>query len=150
MVELVEERPGLEGVGLDDDRRALGREAPHHDLGGPGHIAGQVGHRQAALPGQLEVAGQDEDGIEEDEGAVAGVGLLVSGHVDAERPDRHPDLGRGHPDAVGRREHGVEQVGGQRLLVGADLGHRVAHPLEHVVGDADDGPDGHEFLASVL
>src|SRR5581483_7595249 len=77
MVELVEQGPGLEGVGLDHPDGAVGRQPADDHVGRPGDVAGEVGDRQAALPGQLLVAGEDEDGIEEDEGAVAGIGLPV-------------------------------------------------------------------------
>src|SRR5581483_6487172 len=69
MVELVEQGPGLEGVGLDHPDGAVGRQPADDHVGRPGDVAGEVGDRQAALPGQLLVAGEDEDGIEEDEGA---------------------------------------------------------------------------------
>src|SRR5581483_7139355 len=134
MVELVEKGPGFEGVGLDHPHSAVGGDPPDDDLRGPGDVAGEVGDRQAPLAGQFLVAGQDEDGIEQHERAVAGVGLLVAGDVDGEGPERHADLGSGDADARRRGEHRVEQVGGQGLLLGADVGHGVGHPLQHSLG----------------
>lgn len=61
--------------------------------------------------------------------------------VETERPQRHPDLGRSHADAVGGRPHGVEKVGSQRPSNVVDDVDLLARSAEDGMREEEDGSD---------
>ena len=61
--------------------------------------------------------------------------------VETERPERDPDLGRSHTDAVGGRPHGVEEVGSERPSNVVNDVDPLARPAENGMGKEQNGPD---------
>ena len=92
-----------------------GSTAGHHQPGRPLDVAGQVGHRQAALPAALRARRRPHDRVREHQRAVAGAGPCGWPVTSNENTrSGHPDLRRGEPDTAGRGPLRRQQVGGQR------------------------------------
>jgi len=143
MVELVEEGACLEGVGLDDAFGPVDGEAAHDNRGGPGDVAGEVGHAHAALAGHDRAVGEKDFRVEQHDFSVTRTRLLVAGDVDREGAHTDADLGGGDAHARGRGAHGVDQVRGQRPGRVIDAAHRSGRLLEEVVGEPEDRLDSH-------
>jgi len=114
----------LHDAGVKALGRALDQLAPNvktaiADMRRPLHQPAQFGNREAALPAGLDLQAHDLDfGIDEDcEGCCAveslglgKVGLAAAGRLKHNDPERHMDLGRGQPGAIGVH-HGVHHIG---------------------------------------
>src|SRR5437660_6538745 len=91
VVELVQGGPRFESVHAKDPAPPVRVEPGQGDAAGPPHVRCEVGHREAALPGESLAFGLQELGIEQDDQTVRRRRLTVAGDVDGESPDRLAD-----------------------------------------------------------
>ena len=127
VVDLVLQRPRLEPVGDQPDRRRRCRAArPPPPAGWPAsrHRSGPGTDMQPSRPGRHRLASTIV-ALHSTNVAVHGDRLRVPGHVDREDLGAHPDLRRGQADAAGRHPHRGDQVGGEPDHLG---GGRVDRP----------------------
>src|SRR5205823_9851590 len=73
VVELVLEDAGLESPRLDEDILSPDGKTGNNDLGGPPDAGGETGLGKASLPAGLGAGGQDDLGVDQQDGPV-GVG----------------------------------------------------------------------------
>ncbi len=148
MVVFVLDHPGVEAGDGPFDGLPVAIDAPIAHAGRAGHRGTQAGDRQAALPAQDAVLGQqfdlgvDEHGVVEP-GILRVVALALGRDAEDEQAQRHMHLRRGQPDA-GRVLHGLHHVGDEPPdFRRTGIGNRVAAAQQHGVAHPGDLENGH-------
>ena len=135
VVELVLEDAGLESPRLDEDVLTPDGKTGDNDSGRPPDAGGEAGEGETPLPAGQGAGGQDDPGVDQEEGSVGVGSPRVRRHVDDQHPGEGADLRGGEADTARVRAHGRKQVGSKDGDPGVDLRARPGNPPEERIGD---------------